>query len=336
VSGSARSGGAGGGSGHGVEFLVVGSPRSGTTLVQRLACEIPGVGMPAETHFFTQFAAGLLARHRFPIVGDVLAQEIGRFAALDSSRGLDVDIGVLVDDLEGVCESPYALFDALVCRLAGPAEVWGEKTPEHLLWWRPLARAAPWLRFVVVVRDPRAVVASNLSMPWRDGGRIPAWGENVHLAFAELWACLQRQVQIMAGALGPDRVLVLRYEDVVADPDASRRDLARFLGRPPVTTPVPAPDAIVQSWEPWKTEALGPVVAEHIDTWRETLGPARARQVTAVCRAGMRRFGYGHDAPSTATAAARRVALGPRQILRSLRYRRAYRGYLATIDRRQL
>jgi hypothetical protein len=50
----------------------------------------------------------------------------------------------------------------------------------------------------------------------------------------------------------------------------------------------------------------------------------------------MRRFGYGDDAPSTAAAAARRAALGPRQILRSLRYRRAYRGYLATIDRRQL
>jgi hypothetical protein len=292
--------------------------------------------MPAETHFFTQFATGLLTRHRFPIEGEVLAQEIGRFAALDSSRGLEVEVGVVVDDLGGTCGGPYDLFDALVRRLAGPAEVWGEKTPEHLLWWRPLVRAAPWLRFVVVVRDPRAVVASNLSMPWRDAGRIPAWGENVHLAFAELWTCLQGQVQIMAGELGAERVLVLRYEDVVVDPDATRRVIARFIGRPPATEPVAAPEGIVQSWEPWKTEALGPVVVEHLETWRETLGLVRARQVTAVCRTGMRRFGYGDDAPSAAAAAVTKMALGPRQVLRTLRYRRAYRGYLSAIGRRRL
>ena len=35
-----------------VSFLMVGTPRSGTTLLQRLACELPGVGMPPETHFF--------------------------------------------------------------------------------------------------------------------------------------------------------------------------------------------------------------------------------------------------------------------------------------------
>ena len=71
-----------------VRFLVVGSPRSGTTLVQRLACEIPGVRMPAETHFFSQFATGLLARRSFPLTGEALVDEIGRFASLDSSRGL--------------------------------------------------------------------------------------------------------------------------------------------------------------------------------------------------------------------------------------------------------
>jgi len=292
--------------------------------------------MPPETHFFSQFAAGLLARHSFPLSADVLAEEVGRFAALESSRGLVVDAGAIVEDLGGTCDSPFALFDAIVRHLAGPAEVWGEKTPEHLLWWRPLARAVPGLRFVVVVRDPRAVVASNMTMPWRGGGRIPAWGDNVHLAFAELWACLQRQVHAMGGELGSDRLLLLRYEDVAADPDGARQKIARFLGRPPVTGPVSAPEGIVLPWESWKQEALGPVVTEHLETWRSTLGSRRAHQVTAVCRVGMRRFGYGADAPTGARAAVTKAGLGPGQIVRSLRYRRAYGGYLAAIDRRLL
>jgi hypothetical protein len=320
----------------GVDFLVVGSPRSGTTLVQRLACEVPGVRMPPETHFFSQFATGLITRARFPLEGKDLAGEIERFGALDSSRGLEVDVGALAEDLGGACASPYALFDAIVRQLAGPGQVYGEKTPEHLMWWRPLSRAAPGLRFVVVVRDPRAVVASNLTMPWRGGGRIPAWGDNVHLAFAELWSCLQRQVHVMAGALGPERVLILRYEDVVAGPDATRQAIALFLGRPPVTEPASPPDGIVLPWESWKKEALGPVVAGHVEAWRATLGARRARQVAAVCRTGMRRFGYGAEAPSEIEAAVIGMSLGPRQAVRSLRYRRAYDGYLDAIDRRRL
>jgi hypothetical protein len=140
----------------------------------------------------------------------------------------------------------------------------------------------------------------------------------------------------MAGELGPDRFLLLRYEDVVADPDAVRQKIARFLGRPPVTDPVASPEGIVLPWESWKQEALGPVVAEHVESWRQTLGSRRAEEVAAVCRTGMRRFGYGDAAPSDVGAAATLIGLGPRQIVRSLRYRRAYGGYLAAIDRRHL
>ena len=320
----------------GVGFLVVGSPRSGTTLVQRLACEIPGVAMPAETHFFSQFVTGLMTRQTFPLHTPVLEEEIGRFAALDSSRGLDVDVAAVVHSLGGQCRSPYALFDALVSQLAGPAEVRGEKTPEHLMWWRPLSRAAPELRFVVVVRDPRAVVASNLAMPWRQEGRVPAWGENVHLAFAEMWACLQEQVHLMTAVLGPDRLLRLRYEDVATDPDATRDRIALFLGRPPVTVPAAAPQKIVLEWEPWKQAALGPVVADNLEAWRQSLGAQRADEVAALCRTGMQSFGYGDEAPSVLSAVRTRARLGPLWTARLLRYRRTYRGYLAAIDRRRL
>ena len=200
--------------GSAVRFLVVGSPRSGTTLVQRLACEIPGVRMPPETHFFTRYAVGLMARRQFPLDAEALAEEIRLFAGGDQVGGLDVDVAAVVDDLGGTCARPFDLFDALVRYLAGPAEVWGEKTPNHLVWWRPISEASPTISFVVVVRDPRAVVASNLAMPWREDRRIPAWGDQVHLAFAALWARLQRQVMAMEHeAYQAQRDFFMRYGD---------------------------------------------------------------------------------------------------------------------------
>lgn len=322
--------------GEHVGFMVVGSPRSGTTLVQRLACELPGVRMPPETHFFSQFAPGLQARRRFPLGRGELTEELSRFAGLDTSRGLDVDVDAVVEDLGGTCPSPFALFDSVVRQVSGTAELWGEKTPDHLLWWRPLARAAPWVRFVAVVRDPRAVVASNLGMPWSEDRRLPAWGESLHLAFAVHWAVAQRQTDVMRHELGPERCLVLRYEDVVADPSAARSRIAGFLGRPASPAPDEVPAEIVPDWEPWKLDALAPVDPTRADTWRQALDGRRARQVTAVCRSGMRRFGYGDDAPNLAETALGLAGLGPRGLARVVRYRTTVEGYVRVIDRREV
>lgn len=324
------------GAGEHVGFLVVGSPRSGTTLVQRLACELPGVRMPPETHFFSQFAPGLLARRRFPLDRAGLTEELTRFAGLDTSRALDIDVDAVVDDLGGRCPSPFALFDSVVRHAGGSGELWGEKTPDHLLWWRPLARAAPWLRFVAVVRDPRAVVASNLGMPWSEDRRLPAWGDALHLAFAVHWALSQRQTDAMRNELGPERCLVLRYEDVVADPSGAQARIAGFLGRPAPVVPGSAPAGIVPEWEPWKRDALAPVDPGRADSWRRVLDGRRARQVTAVCRSGMRRFGYGHDAPDLAATALGLSGLGPRWVARVVRYRRTVEGYVRVIERREV
>jgi len=323
-----------------VGFLVVGSPRSGTTLVQRLACEIPGVRIPPETHFFSEFAPGLIERRRFPLGPAEITEEIDRFLALDSARGLQLDPDGVVDELGGACQSAYALFDALVRALAGPAELWGEKTPGHLLWWRPLATTAPWLRFVVVVRDPRAVVASNLEMPWRDDPRVPAWGERRHLAFAVQWRRFQHEVLAMRQALAPDRRLVLRYEDLVTDPDGARAAMAAFLGRAPgdaapTRAEGPAPVDIVLPWESWKRDALGPVRPELAERWREVLDERRAEEVATVCRGPMRRFGYD-GAPGPARATAVLARLGPRPVAALARYRRAYDRYADAIERRRL
>ncbi|HEY7946458.1 MAG TPA: sulfotransferase, partial [Acidimicrobiales bacterium] len=243
-----------------------------------------------------------------------------------------VDVDAVVADLGGVCQRPFDLFQALVRQLAGPAEMWGEKTPNHLVWWRPISEAAPWMRFVAVVRDPRAVVASNLEMPWRTDRTLPAWGDDLHLAFAELWSFFQGQVLRLSHELGPERSLVLRYEDVVKDSDATRRRLAQFLGRPADVAPQAAPSDIVLPWEAWKARALEPVAGDRVDSWHDQLDSRRAGEIALVCRTAMRRFDYAVDLPRGPAVAVRWVRLGPLRVLRLARYARARRLHLRTVE----
>jgi hypothetical protein len=183
-----------------------------------------------------------------------------------------------------------------------------------------------------VVRDPRAVVASDLDMPWRTDPTLPAWGDHIHLAFATLWSFFQGQVLRMSHELGDERCLVLRYEDVVREPDATRRRLASFLDRPLDAAPQAAPSSIVLPSETWKARALEPVDERRVASWRDRLSPRQAREITVVCRERMRTFGY----PLTLTrpqAARTWMGLGPRNLGRLARYARSRRVRLRAIER---
>lgn len=208
-----------------LSFLVVGTPRSGTTVTQRLCCELPDVAMPPETHFLHLFAPGLLARRRFPLTWPEVRDELSRFEALPTSAGLRLDRARMFELLGPRCDRLIDLFSALVVALCSPCSLtarYGEKTPEHLLWWRAMTSADPALKIVGVVRDPRAVAASHRAVPWgiRDPGEL-----------AEEWAFDQRSLRAARHRLGPRRCLVVRYEDLVAGPAASRARLADRPGR---------------------------------------------------------------------------------------------------------
>lgn len=265
-----------------LSFLIVGTPRSGTTLVQRLACEIPGVAVPPETHFLYFFAADLYRRRSFPLDERAVRDEIALYMALDNSRDLDVDADAVVADLGGACDSVLQLFSALVRQLAGPASVYGEKTPAHIVWWEKLAAAAPRMKFVAVVRHPAAVVAS-----W-----IEAWPHESWAAACERWRLDQLHVCAMLDALGPRRTLLLRFEDVVADADGARAGLARFLGLEPPGEPTPPERALYLPWETWKQRSLDAIDSGRADAWRARLDDEQLAHIAQVCGHGMARFRY--------------------------------------------
>jgi len=316
----------------GPDFLIVGSPRSGTTLVQGLACEIPGVAMPTETHFFDIFVRRLLERGAPPFGAARLAREIDAWRQMVQVRGVDVEPASIVAALGGRCESLMDLFDAIVRQVAPEGTVYGEKTPNHLYWWRPIVRVLPTLRIIATVRDPRAVVASSLATPWLTEVVHPRWGTDSYVAVAERWRAEQRIIQAMAQALGT-RCLVLRYEDVVAEPSRARHAIARLLGvRSAVPLPGTAGPVIAHPWETWKADALADIRTDRTRVRQDELGTWRSHVVTSVCGQLMRAFDYQTTAAERLVAAAAAASLNPLTQRRRLALRRGQRINMAWID----
>jgi hypothetical protein len=291
--------------------VIVGTPRSGTTLVQRLASELGGVRVPPETHFFSEFVTSLVRRWPPPLDNGALRAALAAYAGRDYVRGIGFDVDAVVDDLGGRCETVLDLYGAITRQLAGGgAPVIGEKTPAHLLWWRPLARALPDLKMVGVARDPRAVVASTLEVGWREH----------HVPAAARWNDDVRRLRAAQHRLGPRRFLLVRYEDAVRDPDGARDTLAAFLE---VATPDGTGDRgdgeLFASWETWKAQATGEVDAGRVERWRNAIDVRQQAEIVALAHWGMQYLGYD-GALDSLGAWAQRMTLPPDAQWRRLQY----------------
>jgi hypothetical protein len=129
---------------------------------------------------------------------------------------------------------------------AAPADaVRLESTPFYLYVpdaRRRLAEDLPEARFVAVIRDPVDRAYSNWMHLWVDGLEpepdfCRAWRaeeERIAAGWAPFWHYQRQgrygeQLADLIGRVGRDRVLVLRYREVVAEPVATLNRVCRFL-----------------------------------------------------------------------------------------------------------
>lgn len=101
------------------------------------------------------------------------------------------------------------------------AQVWVDQTPSNFKRGLTMMHMFPDARFIHIVRDGRGVAASVLPLDW---------GPNDILRAAEFWMARCAAGLAAESRLGGDRVLRVRYEDLVSDPEPTLRRLASFAG----------------------------------------------------------------------------------------------------------
>lgn len=274
-------------------IFVVGSGRSGTTLMRSLLSAHPRIAIAPETHYLKQAARdagskGDLTRGR-PRNLDAFWRTYAastRFADLgvdpERCRALmheappaaalpgEVSPGEVSPD-----EPPTyrAVFHALLAAYAertGAARV-GEKTPSHV---RHIGRLLEWFpeaRIVVMRRDPRAVLASKMRNPWVTRHIKPASLRNGFVVRHRLytlavhvrdWAELYEE--IVPAWSRDERVLVVSYEALVGDTAGELERICAFAGeaydpamlasRSAATVPAPAGEVDDAGLQRWRRE----------------------------------------------------------------------------------
>jgi hypothetical protein len=201
--------------------FVVGEARSGTTLLRVMLDAHPQLAIPPESYFVT----GLYPfRSRYERAG---ALDLRRFAAdlqgLRKFREWDLPADSLATAFaEPMPGGTYA--DAIRLLYGTYAEAhgkprYGDKSPGYVSRMGLLAALFPEARFVHIVRDPRSVALSLVEMP-------KEWGTRTVPEGAARWRHRVGRGHAEGVALGADRYLEIRYEDLVAD---SERELRRIL-----------------------------------------------------------------------------------------------------------
>jgi hypothetical protein len=99
----------------------------------------------------------------------------------------------------------------------------GDKTPAHVLQIDLLAGAFPEARFLHIVRDGRDVAPSLTGMHF---------GPDHFGAAALFWRERVARGRAAGRRIGADRYREIRYEDLVADPEAVLRDVCTFFALP--------------------------------------------------------------------------------------------------------
>lgn len=317
----ARHGGPGAGSLHLV--VIGGAPRSGTTLVQNmLDCHPEVHGGPEFLHLVD--IVGLRNR----LIDSVVRKWISSFCSAE-----DVDRRIrrlIVEFLGGQAE-------------AHGARILSEKSPENVLVFGELSVLLPEAKFVWVVRDPRAVIASLLEV----GRRAREKGVEVPRQAAFLDAAVSHVRQRVAKGFEflrdePGRVHVVRYEDLVSSPRVETERLCAFLGidwsetmlRPSAVRHA-GEEAITRNsdgiWYDRASFRRDPTAAG-LGKWRKALGAADQLRVCEefVGLEGLRGLGYDL-APESLDPGVLRKA---RRALGLRRARRRVRGILRAVARR--
>lgn len=268
---------------------MVGSPRSGTTLIAEVLDAHPAVAIGPETHYYNVFAHDC---DREDCLGHPDKRREFLQMVLSSAAAQQM---ALPDDLEervldAIDENAPSHRDVLGTILSGyararGAERWGEKTPRHLEWVPRIVEDFPNARVLCIVRDPRDVALSREKTPWESS----IWRS------AKDWMRHARMADENADRF-PDSFTEVRYEDLLADPEAVVERLCEFVDLSFDPSMLSFHEGSSRTFEmeaePWKKKASEPIDPSNREKWRDQMGAADRWIVEQVAGEGMATRGY--------------------------------------------
>lgn len=201
-------------------IFIIGVGRSGTTLLRLMLDSHSHIAIPPESHFFVPYYRKYKVRD---LGGKQEVLEVAQ-QILSEPRVRRWDLAIHPEQLDlrnctnlpAIIEEIYRLY-AKKCG----KEIWGDKTPIYSQYIYMLEKMFPTARYIHIIRDGRDVALSIMNQPW---------GPDDFVSAMEYWARNITCTRSMLQMLPEDRFVELRFEQLVADPEAEIKRIAGFLG----------------------------------------------------------------------------------------------------------
>lgn len=299
-------------------IFIVGLGRTGSTLTRQILNSSDCIGIGGESHFFRDlprlgFQSQSGVRHQLAKIGDLTTDE-GTKKIVDhlfmpqqkhmvfwnlSAKNINRDEflqKLLTADRNSRERAERSLFDLAMEVHANGKPVRGEKTPAHIFFVPELLEWFPNARVIHTFRDPRAIYASRKKKGEKKERSAPKSAlrklgvgfqllSSLHVIinWTRVVRCHERYQKEY-----PDRYYLLKYEDLVSEPQTSLEQLSLFL-QIELTEAMLEQSVINSSYLP---DGAAGFDKTSINRWRKHMDPLVKRWFSAWCKPALREFGY--------------------------------------------
>ena len=283
-------------------FFIVGAQRSGTTLLRLMLAAHPRIAIPPESHYIPDLLHFEARVGRLESRRDEVAEML-----VTHDRLVDFELGAafIRDTVRSLTPLTTrtiteALFGEYARRQGKPR--WADKTPRYCGFVPGLRTVFPEARFIHVVRDGRDTALSS----WK-----AAFGPRTWVGAAYKWREAIRSFREGARQVPADTILEVRYEALLAEPEAELKRVCAFIGEafdPAMLRYAEQADRMVPAWEKsWHARLAGPVDRSNAGKWRTQLAPEQIALLQAIAGRELTAFGYALVPVELSAAARARV-----------------------------
>lgn len=277
-------------------FFILGRPRSGTTLLRTLLDVHPNVLIPLENsgmiHLYFKY------RNLSQWDTEHLKELLSDFFELNSVKNWNIDR----EGIKSLCDNTSSrklLFHEIIQLLyfnyqsefaKEEIRCMGDKSPINSLYSAKLSQVFPNARFIHLVRDYRANLASM--------SKHDIFSPSL-TAMLMQWKKSVNQIHQLA-EIFPHRFLLVKYEDLVSNPEGTYETICKFLNikySPELLDPDVRKGAIQNLYSSsfisqWQPDLSGKISTSHIEKWKVELSAGAVRKADYIAGKTGQRLNY--------------------------------------------
>lgn len=282
-------------------IFIIGSPRSGTTLLRLMVTSHPAIVVPPECGFALWWREKYADWKANDPRLDAFLQDLASSRKMETWK---MDFDELRKYLQEKSPASYAELVSAIYTFFGitnqpTATRWGDKNNYYLAHIPELHALFPEAQFVHIVRDGRDVCCSyrqlqTVSQASPYVPRLPAEPAKVAAEWSKNIATIRESFSTLSWR----GVHEIRYEDLVANPEAELRRLCMFLNEPFDTAMLAYSEKNKQNeLEPaeflaWKRLTLEPPSEKQVGRFRRDLNAQEVAEFEAVAGSALAQYNY--------------------------------------------